>query len=165
MQINRRGFLGAVLGGVAALAVDDPERAAWVKGAKTFSVMRPELRMLTFGDVITFNGIWDTHPQTGMTLPFRKRFAVTASVISSADLRPMDIYPPILNDGPYRNVDDRRPTETIKPDQFRLWNSEKAWDTPEQAHARYDQFYGKGWEDRLRAAGPWIQSDQLRQLV
>lgn len=35
-KLGRRGFLGALIGG-AAFALD-PERALWVRGAKTFSV-------------------------------------------------------------------------------------------------------------------------------
>jgi len=41
--MNRRGFLGALLGGAAAAASFDPEKALWVPGAKLISIPPPKL--------------------------------------------------------------------------------------------------------------------------
>jgi hypothetical protein len=42
--MNRRGFLGALLGGVAALAVDE-ERLLWVPGKRLISIPKPSINL------------------------------------------------------------------------------------------------------------------------
>ena len=53
-QPSRRGFLGALLGGLAASAVIDPEKLLWVPGRKTISIPSPvRLSMLDEINAVT----------------------------------------------------------------------------------------------------------------
>jgi hypothetical protein len=45
MKVNRRGFLGALIAGAAAAAVD-PERLLWVPGRKLISIPAPRVAMV-----------------------------------------------------------------------------------------------------------------------
>ncbi len=71
--MNRRGFLGALLGAAAGAAYD-PERALWVPGAKLISIPQgPKLidphEFLHLHDMITIEGRFSVNPVTGREVP------------------------------------------------------------------------------------------------
>ncbi len=103
--MNRRGFIKALLGTAAAVAVlpqldllPEAELPAWTAGAATF----------TKGDIFTISGVYARHPITQRVIHGRlQQFVITADVVSSTvtfkEAEPQ-IYPRLIADGPYANV-------------------------------------------------------------
>lgn len=56
MGMNRRGFLGALLGGTAALALD-PEKLLWRPGAKLISIPSPRIARASIMEVLDYCSI------------------------------------------------------------------------------------------------------------
>ncbi len=80
--MNRRGFIGALLGTAGAIVLD-PERALWKPGKLISIPKAPEIvtlgqwpRMLVKGDIFTIEGIYQVNPITLKKLHLKK-FIVT----------------------------------------------------------------------------------------
>lgn len=124
-SINRRSFLGAMLGAVAGATLD-PERLLWEKGKKIISLPKPPSLTLTIGDIVEFEGFYAINPATRKVAinpdtgqPFLTRYAIVAEAESS---HPM-VFPAMIPAGPYKNVampigfhgTNRPPRSFIKP--------------------------------------------------
>jgi hypothetical protein len=110
--VNRRGFLGALLGGAAALG--DPDRAIWAPGRKVISIAAPRMTF-EVGDLVTLSGAYKVNPRTlqravyvdqatGRRYQYRQVCVVTETV-SITDTDALPIWPQIITQGPYRNTD------------------------------------------------------------
>lgn len=61
--------------------------------------------VLKAGDVITFAGVFDVHPETKAALPNLKQFVVTADATSNGSGQvTLSVVPAVISGGPYQNV-------------------------------------------------------------
>lgn len=105
--MNRRAFLralgfGTVAAAAAATGVLDIERLLWQPGERSIFIPEPTFEWLTKGDVFTIPGIHAINPMTGRQVEWLKRFVVIEDARACDPI--VNIYPPIIAVGPYRNV-------------------------------------------------------------
>lgn len=102
--MNRRSFLKAITGGLAAtaaLATVDPEFLLWRPGAKSIFIPEPPQPLafhpdvfsivtadLKVGDVFTIDGYMAPNPKTGRSLGIEQRFVVTAVAGATVGIKP-----------------------------------------------------------------------------
>jgi hypothetical protein len=101
--MQRREFLAALFGTAAAaaafptffedVAVPPPVAPRWIMQAEALQV----------GDVFTIAGVHALNPLTRRPIAHLQRFLVTGQV--TGDTASPQIYPPLIVEGPYANVD------------------------------------------------------------
>lgn len=107
MNLNRRGFIGALAAAAAGLAID-PERLLWTPSAKRIFLPSPAPSLwsstsLAVGDIFTIQGIYAKNPATGRNTGVPAHFVITANV-TSGDIDPAHLCPQMVFDGVYGNV-------------------------------------------------------------
>lgn len=118
--MNRRGFLSA-LTAFAAAATLDPERALWVRGAKTISIPKPAPNSgwgkasfdLKQGDVFTISGHYELNPSTMKPVPlFTPQGEIIRDHLGNTIYRLKDYwvvsgaqesFPNVIGSGQYQN--------------------------------------------------------------
>ncbi len=63
------------------------------------------------GDIVTFDGIYDVHPETKQSTGILKRFAITTAVAATGDIT-MNLRPAVIYGGAYQNVSGGIPNNT-----------------------------------------------------